>query len=357
MPDLQARAASAWQSITDVQARVSGAWQEIQEIQARVSGAWQLVWERAGGGGPPTLALDTVSYKAYNSATTTPNTSHTIAATANLVLLALGFPQSPQSVNSVTVGGKAAYHVKTQAQGSNSKVELWACVDPPTGAQTVQANLASSDEIGMMVASFIGAARPEAADVVTGTTTNSTGIDLSVSSASGDICIDFLYISKHNRTGSADAGQTEQVSDIEVNPSASATSFAGGLLNCSTETATGATTAMGWTPSGNVYSSFLGLAIKQWAGTPTDTITGGSLDRGVGLSGMEDHTASWTDLTSGHSGVKVYWYDDAVAAGTDTVTEAAGEAVRSQDIQSDITADVCYYNTYGNGPLTSLGPI
>ena len=110
----------------------------------------------AAGGSAVSIDTTASSYPATATAGTTTTTwSHTIAANANLVMvaIALGTPYHSGAdytwTSTVTIGGVAATRIASLSSsgsvgGHDRMVEIWALQNPPTGSQSVVATVHSS---------------------------------------------------------------------------------------------------------------------------------------------------------------------------------------------------------------------
>lgn len=169
------------------------------------------------------IAFDAAA--SVGSNTGTPFTwSHTCTG-SNLVLLVAVSLRGQTTVSSISYNGVALSKLDsdtTGTTGSDARSELWALVNPATGAHTVSVALSGSDRAAGVSVSLTGASQTGgAATFGTAAKANGTGTTPSVvaTSAAGELVIDALglYIAGANPTLTVDGSQTENAQDRSTN--------------------------------------------------------------------------------------------------------------------------------------------
>ena len=153
------------------------------------------------------VSVDAAAASAAPSITNTKTISLTVNAASKLVLIGTGVSSQNRTVSSVTFsaasgcasGNGTAAFVGSIAQADiSNKLELWKCVTPPTGSQTITVVWSDSDQtVGAGAISFLGTDGAITFNACGGSACTQTGLDdftATVTTASGNMAADFVVL-------------------------------------------------------------------------------------------------------------------------------------------------------------------
>jgi hypothetical protein len=200
---------------------------------------------------------------------------------------------SVPSVTSATIGGTPATFIgrvlNSTCAGGQCAVELWGLYNPPSGSQTVAANVSSTSQIILGVVTELGVDGTTPLGTPVSATGNSDSPSVSVTTAVGDVVVGSLTITNAGSSPSPTGGGSSIYSDID-----NGGSFHGAGSDLS---AVGASTSYSWAYGSSQTFAILAVPLRA-AGT-----SGGG-------GGFSTERLVWTDLSSGlrqETNVRVYW--------------------------------------------------
>ena len=206
------------------------------------------------------VAFDAVSTTTGAAVTSTTHT-HTPVGTPTLVSVSvtmrsgIGFTP-PNTATGVTYGGvsmtKQAH--KDRGDENNGSLDYWVLTSGvPTGAQSVVVTLTTSDNVVITARTYTGTNGSfGTAQTSEGDTTSTGTATPAVSSASGELVDDALYVSNVATGVAAAGGQTERSNLTNSVPN---------LRGATSEAPGAASVTMSWTWSANGNGTFAHLAI------------------------------------------------------------------------------------------------
>lgn len=187
--------------------------------------------------------------------------SHTCTGT-DLVLYVAIIQKFADAVTGVTYNSEALTSIGTVADtGNNVTISLWRLIGPDTGANTVEVTLSTTRrQMGVSV-SLNGADQTTPnGTVVTGSDDSGAGAtpNLSVSSAAGEIVIDFVGLQNDDNTSTLTVG----ASQTQLENDATSNGTTNGIRGASSWESGAATNTMTWTPDTNDDWAGIALAVK-----------------------------------------------------------------------------------------------
>lgn len=195
----------------------------------------------ASGGGP---AFDAASSNSRSGGSGSLTWTHTPVGTPTGVAVGVTNFNPNCTISGVTYGGAsmgAAAQSVTIGGGVSNDVRLYGLANPSSGAQTVSINFSSGTNCFVAGGSITvtGGNTTTVFRASNNATGNSGTAAVSVTSASGDLVVDIGATADNNINLTAVTGsQTARISNV---------AGGGNRMSMSTITASGASTAMGWT--------------------------------------------------------------------------------------------------------------
>jgi hypothetical protein len=200
--------------------------------------------------------------------------SVTIAGASNALFVILAKYNTGTEVSAMTYGGNALAQVTNSPVKNESNVDqvmVWYLANPPTGANTLAITDSATGEVAVGVVPFSGchvSGTPHSTPQTAVSDNTTTPTSIVVSSAAGEIVIDFQAV-RHlatNGTITAGGGQTEII-DMDTG-----TTTDDVKLGVSTEPGASSVT-MSWTSSQVMYWAQMAFAVKP---APAGAAGGGS---------------------------------------------------------------------------------
>jgi hypothetical protein len=214
----------------------------------------------------PTVSKGAIAYVDAAQGTSTTNSvtfAYTTAAGSQLCMdigvaaFELGSSGAINTLSTLAYNGDSATPIGGTTAGTSEplRIEKWKLVNPDTGVSgNVVATWNASPTLtamGVSVVVMSGCDQSTTNRALASSQDGSAGTtqpDITATSVTGDLCVDNIISWFYSTTAQADAGQT-----IRVDQSVSQVG-----IGASTESASGVSTAMGWTKTSGDYHAYVG---------------------------------------------------------------------------------------------------
>jgi hypothetical protein len=264
--------------------------------------------------------------------------THTPVGTPTGVAVVVGWNSVAQSITSVTYGGQACTLKGTSDNpGANAVAAIYGLANPPSGAQTVQANFSGSVTGAGYSVTVLGGNTSQvfnAAEAAKATGDSGTS-SISVTSAVDELVIDAVVANPSGGEMTAGAGQAER----------GAAAFGGDRLEVSTE-AGAASVDMTWTFTTTEWSAIGASFAAEAESTPQLLAPIQDISAGPWLTSSGSPAELWQMIDGEES--PDFDYDYTTSAGTMEVKLASGSTPSLQ------TGHTLRYRLRGNGTCDAL---
>lgn len=279
--------------------------------------------------------FDSASSAQTSATVTSISVSHSASGSDRLALIcASHWQQDPAASDPVTYGGSSAgvtlVRSETQdAVNNRRKAHLYRLIAPPTGAQTAQFNLASPTfDVALSVVSYTGVDQTDPLGTAAGVTGSSAAPSVNVSSASGELVVDYVRAFAGVTSLTANASQTSRVEQEGWS--------ANGPAAGNSEKAGAASVTMSWTLSASSPWAHIAVPLKPAAG-------GGGQIVEVGINTETDSAFALT-------------FSKAKAVGLNTEIDSAlsATAAKRMSVGQATEADSALTLTFGKTKIVGL---